>query len=62
MDADAYFWKMKKRPPKNKPRAKPLPKAKDAYLEAEEEFEYTLNVFGLNYALHGKNHQIVGFF
>ena len=36
MDADAYFWKTKKRPPKTKPRSKPLPKAKDAYLEAEE--------------------------
>ena len=36
MDADAYFWKTKKRPPKTKARAKPLPKAKDAYLEAEE--------------------------
>lgn len=62
MDADSYFWKTKKRPPKTKARAKPLPKAKDAYLEAEEEFEHTLNVFGLNYVLHGKNRQIVGFF
>ena len=36
MDADAYFWKTKKRPPKIKPRTKPLPRAKEAYLEAEE--------------------------
>ena len=36
MDANDYFWKTKKRPPKNKPRAKPLPKAKEKYLEAEE--------------------------
>lgn len=36
MDADSYFWKTKKRPPKTKPRAKPLPKAKEKYLEAEE--------------------------
>ena len=36
MDANDYFWKTKKRPPKNKPRVKPLPKAKEAYLEAEE--------------------------
>ena len=36
MDADSYFWKIKKRPPKNKPRSKPLPKAKEKYLEAEE--------------------------
>ena len=36
MDADSYFWKTKKRPPKTKPRAKPLPRAKEKYLEAEE--------------------------
>ncbi|CAM2993934.1 hypothetical protein [Acinetobacter celticus] len=36
MDVDSYFWKTKKRPPKTKPRAKLLPKAKEAYLEAEE--------------------------
>ena len=36
MDANDYFRKTKKRPPKTKARAKPLPKAKEAYLEAEE--------------------------
>lgn len=36
MNADDYFWKTKKRPPKTKPRSKPLPKAKEKYLEAEE--------------------------
>ena len=36
MDEKDYFWATKKRPPKNKPRAKPLPKAKEKYLEAEE--------------------------
>ena len=36
MDADSYFWKTKKRPLKTKPRTKPLPKAKEKYLEAEE--------------------------
>ena len=36
MNADDYFWKTKKRPPKSKPRSKPLPKAKEKYLEAEE--------------------------
>ena len=36
MNANDYFWKTKKRPPKTKARAKPLPKAKEAYLEAEE--------------------------
>ena len=36
MDVDTYFWKTKKRPLKTKPRTKPLPKAKEKYLEAEE--------------------------
>jgi very-short-patch-repair endonuclease len=36
MDVDDYFWKTKKRPHKTKPRSKPLPKAKEKYLEAEE--------------------------
>ncbi|QQN40535.1 hypothetical protein [Acinetobacter sp. CS-2] len=49
MDVDDYFWKTKKCPIKTKPRAKPLPKAKDAYLEAEEEFEHALNVLGIKY-------------
>ena len=49
MDIDDYFWKTKKRPIKTKPRTKPLPKAKDAYLEVEEEFEHALNVLGIKY-------------
>ncbi|WP_394661587.1 hypothetical protein [uncultured Acinetobacter sp.] len=49
MDANTYFWKTKKRPPKTKPRSKPLPKAKEAYLEAEEEFEHALGVLGIKY-------------
>ena len=32
MNAESYFWKIKKRPFKTKP----LPKAKEKYLEAEE--------------------------
>ena len=36
MDASDYFWKTKKRPSKTKSRTKPLPKAKEKYLEAEE--------------------------
>ena len=36
MDEKDYFWTTKKRPPKTKPRTKPLPKAKEKYLEAEE--------------------------
>lgn len=49
MNADDYFWKTKKRPPKSKPRSKPLPKAKEAYLEAEEKFEHALGVLGIKY-------------
>ena len=36
MDVNDYFNKTKKRPLKTKPRAKPLPRAKEKYLEAEE--------------------------
>ena len=49
MDADSYFWKTKKLPLKTKPRTKPLPKAKEAYLEAEEDFEHSLNVLEIKY-------------
>ncbi|SDY60374.1 hypothetical protein [Acinetobacter kyonggiensis] len=49
MDADAYFWKTKKRPPKTKPRAKPLPKAKEAYLEAEETLFQELEEHSIGY-------------
>ena len=49
MNENDYFWKTKKRPPKTRPRSKPLPKAKDAYLEAEEEFEQSLDILGIKY-------------
>lgn len=49
MNADDYFQKTKKRPPKTKPRSKPLPKAKEKYLEAEEDFEHTLIVLEIKY-------------
>ena len=49
MDADSHFWKTKKRPLKNKPRTKPLPKAKEKYIEAEEDFEHSLNVLEIKY-------------
>ena len=49
MDAESYFWKTKKRPLKTKPRTKPLPKAKEKYLEAEEDFEQSLNVLEIKY-------------
>ena len=49
MDAESYFWKMKKRPLKTKPRTKPLPKAKEKYLEAEEDFEQSLKILEIKY-------------
>ncbi len=49
MDANNYFSKTNKRPLKTKPRAKLLPKATQKYLEAQEEFERTLNVLKIKY-------------
>ena len=49
MDADSYFWKTKKRPPKTKPRAKPLPRAKEKYLEAEETLFQELEEHAIGY-------------
>lgn len=49
MDEKDYFWKTKKRPPKTKPRSKPLPKAKDAYLEAEETLFQELEEYAIGY-------------
>ena len=49
MDADSYFWKTKKRPPKTKARAKPLPKAKEKYLEAEETLFQELEEHSIGY-------------
>ena len=49
MDEDSYFWKTKKRPLKTKPRTKPLPKAKEKYLEAEEDFEQSLKILEIKY-------------
>jgi len=49
MEIDDYFGRTKKRPHKTKPRSRPLPKAKEKYLEAEEDFEQALNVLGIKY-------------
>ena len=49
MDANDYFWKTKKRPPKTKARAKPLPKAKEKYLEAEETLFQELEEHSIGY-------------
>ena len=49
MDEKEYFWKTKKRPAKTKARAKPLPKAKEAYLEAEETLFQELEEHSIGY-------------
>ncbi len=36
MDTKDYFWLTRKKEPKTKPKSRPLPKAKQKYLEAEE--------------------------
>ncbi|WP_159137738.1 hypothetical protein [Acinetobacter pittii] len=36
MDDKEYFWLTRKKEPKTKPKSRPLPKAKQKYLEAEE--------------------------
>ena len=36
MDDKEYFWLTRKKEPKTKPKSRPLPKAKEKYLEAEE--------------------------
>ena len=49
MDIDNYFWKTKKRPIKTKPRNKPLPKAKQKYLGAEETLFQELEKYRIGY-------------
>ena len=49
MDIDKYKALTNKRPIKTKPRTRPLPKEKEKYLEAEENFEHALNIFGIKY-------------
>lgn len=49
MDEKEYFWKTKKRPIKTKPRNKPLPKAKEKYLEAEETLFQELEEHAIGY-------------
>lgn len=49
MELDAYKTLTNKLPHKKKPRTRPLPKAKEAYLEAEENFEQSLIVLEIKY-------------
>lgn len=49
MEIDIYKSKTQKAPLKNRPRTRPLPKAKISYEEAEEDFEKALNILGIKY-------------
>lgn len=49
MEINQYTNLTKKKPLKTKPRTRPLPKAKEAYLEAFKDFEQSLNVFNIKY-------------
>ena len=49
MDEKDYFWATKKRPPKARPRSRPLPKAKEKYLEAEETLFQELEEHAIGY-------------
>ncbi|WDM39897.1 hypothetical protein KNV99_00190 [Acinetobacter nosocomialis] len=49
MDDKEYFGLTRKKEPKTKPKSRPLPKATQKYLEAEEEFTETLDNLGIKY-------------
>lgn len=49
MDEQTYKARTRKIPPKKKPRTRPLPKAKDAYLEAEEALFQELEEYRIGY-------------
>ena len=49
MELDAYKALTNKKPIKTKPRTRPLPKAKDAYLEAEEKLFQELEEYAIGY-------------
>ncbi|ENU59546.1 hypothetical protein F981_01644 [Acinetobacter guillouiae CIP 63.46] len=49
MEINQYISLTKMPPIKTKPRTRPLPKAKEAYLEAFKDFEQSLNVFKIKY-------------
>ncbi|WP_353172411.1 hypothetical protein [Acinetobacter rudis] len=49
MDIQKYKALTSKKPIKTKPRTRPLPKATDRYLEAEEEIEHTLQILEIKY-------------
>lgn len=49
MEIDKYFKLTRKRAPKTKPKSRPLPKAKDKYLDAFDELERALNILDIKF-------------
>lgn len=49
MDDKEYFWLTRKKEPKTKPKSRPLPKAKQNYLEAEETLFQELEEYRVGY-------------
>ncbi|HCA5143311.1 TPA: hypothetical protein MW185_002222 [Acinetobacter baumannii] len=49
MDDKEYFWLTRKKEPKTKPKSRPLPKATQKYLEAEEELTEVLDNLEIKY-------------
>ncbi|QOW46946.1 MULTISPECIES: hypothetical protein [Acinetobacter] len=49
MEISEYAALTKKRLLKPKSKTRPLPKAREAYIEAEEAFEHALNIFEIKY-------------
>ncbi|MDC5083815.1 hypothetical protein NRA12_18620 [Acinetobacter baumannii] len=49
MNEKEYFWLTRKKEPKTKPKSRPLPKATQKYLEAEEDFTQALDVLQIKY-------------
>ncbi|EMT0931060.1 hypothetical protein ABT260_003036 [Acinetobacter baumannii] len=49
MDDKEYFWLTRKKEPKTKSKSRPLPKATQKYLEAEEEFTQALDNLEIKY-------------
>lgn len=49
MEAYEYVWITRKKEPKTKPKSRPLPKATQKYLEAEEEFTQALDNLEIKY-------------
>lgn len=49
MDDKEYFWLTRKKEPRTKPKSRPLPKATQKYLEAEEELTEVLDNLKIKY-------------